>query len=85
MQILQMHFLGHVISADGIAVDPEQLKSFLGLASEAGGCAYFLLQYLVSLIKDLCRTSPALSVDSEFEFAEFLQDRETYDRIVVQG
>ena len=26
-------FLGHVISADGIAVDPEQLKSFLGLAS----------------------------------------------------
>ena len=26
-------FLGHVIFADGIAVDPEQLKSFLGLAS----------------------------------------------------
>ena len=34
---------------------------------------------------ELCRTSPALSVHSEFEFAEFLQDRETYDRIVVQG
>ena len=55
MQILQMLFRGHVISADGIAVDPEQLKSFLGLAS----CC-----------SRLCRFSPTIFGESDQRFVQ---------------
>ena len=46
----QDHLLGHVISADGIAVDPEQLKSLLGLAR---------------LGRRLCRFPPTMFGESE--------------------
>ena len=53
-----------------------QISPAISGEPESGG-ADFLLLCLVSLSQELCRTSPALSVHSEFEFAEFLRDRET--------